>query len=80
MTSRTLNSAWKNLWPDWVAERDFEGFEPDDRALIYEVMSMGKHIGLEVENEVVHELLKKHENELNTEDCNDCLKGNKNFG
>ena len=39
---RTLNSVWKILWPESVAERDFEGFESDDSALIDEVVSMGK--------------------------------------
>ena len=34
---RTLNSEWKKLWSDSVAERDFEGFESDDSAFIDEV-------------------------------------------
>ena len=25
VTVRTLNSAWRKLWPECVAERDFEG-------------------------------------------------------
>ncbi|XP_045615135.2 tigger transposable element-derived protein 1-like [Procambarus clarkii] len=28
VTRRTLNSAWRNLWPEGVPERDFEGFGP----------------------------------------------------
>jgi len=28
VTRRTLNSAWKKLWPGVVSARDFEGFEP----------------------------------------------------
>ena len=56
----------ENLWPDSVAERDYEGFESDGSALIDEVVSMRKSMGLEVESEDVHELLKGHEIELNT--------------
>ena len=58
MIYRTQNSAWKNHWLDSVAERDFE---PDNSALIDEVVSMGKSMGLKVESEDDHELLKNHE-------------------
>ena len=57
----------ENIWPESVAERDLEGFDPDDSALIDEVVSMGKIMGLEVESEGVHELFKSHNIELNTE-------------
>ena len=67
-THRTLNCTWKTLWPDCVAERDFEGYDHEDSALNDEVVSMGKSMGLEVESEDVHELLKSHEIELNTEE------------
>ena len=30
VTRRTLNSAWRNLWPDAVASRDFAGFGEED--------------------------------------------------
>ena len=54
-------------WQDSVAERDFEGYEPEDSVLIDEVMSMGKSMGLEVECVDIHELLKSHVVVLNTE-------------
>ena len=60
MTYRTLNCALKQLCPDSEAERDFEVFEPDDSALIDEVVSIGKRMGLKVESGDVHELLKSH--------------------
>ena len=63
-TYRTHNSAWKKPWPDSVAEGVLEGFESDDCALNDEVVFMGKVIGLDVESEDVHELLKSHEIEL----------------
>ena len=68
MTYGILISAWRKLWPDSLAERDFEGFESDDSALIDEVVSMGKSKGLEEESDDLHELLKSHEIELNTEE------------
>ena len=49
VTYITLNSAWRKLWPDSVAERDFDWFESDDSVLIDEVMSMGKGMELKVE-------------------------------
>ena len=49
-----MNSAWKNLWPDFVAERDFEGFESDDGALIDKVLSKGRRMGLKVESKDDH--------------------------
>ena len=51
MTNRTLNSAWKNHWPDSVSERDCE---VDDSALNDEVVSMGKRMGLKLESEDIH--------------------------
>ena len=68
VTYRTLNSARKNLWPDSVAERDFEGIESDDSAHIDEVVSMEKGMGFKVESEGFHELLRSHKIELNTEE------------
>ncbi|XP_064110427.1 tigger transposable element-derived protein 1-like [Macrobrachium nipponense] len=46
VTRRTLNSAWKKLWPDAVAERDFEGFEPEtEQEELEEIVSLGKSMG-----------------------------------
>ena len=58
MTYKTLNSAWKKLWPDSIAERGFESSESDDSARIDEVVPMAKSMGVKVEREDVHELLK----------------------
>ena len=55
------------FWPDSVAERDFEGIESDDNALIDDVVSMVECMGLKVESEDVHELLKSYKIELVTE-------------
>jgi len=56
------------LWPDCVAGRDFEGFDNEDSAVIDDIVSLGKNIGLEVNNEDVEELLEDHKGELSTEE------------
>ncbi|XP_064117728.1 tigger transposable element-derived protein 1-like [Macrobrachium nipponense] len=66
VTRRTLNSAWKKLWPDAVSERDFEGFEP--QATVEEIVSLGKSMGLEVDEGDVNELDEEHEEELSIEE------------
>ncbi|XP_064100872.1 tigger transposable element-derived protein 1-like [Macrobrachium nipponense] len=66
VTRRTLNSAWKKLWPDAVSERDFEGFEP--QATVEEIVSLGKSMGLEVNEGDVNELIEEHEEELSIEE------------
>ncbi|XP_066108720.1 tigger transposable element-derived protein 1-like [Saccopteryx bilineata] len=68
---RTLNSAWKKLWPDVVADRDFEEFEPETETeveMLEENVSLGKSTGLEVDEGDVNELIKEHEEELSTEE------------
>ena len=62
------NSEWKILWPEYVAERDFEGLEPDVCALMDEDVSVAKIMEFEVESVDVHELLKNRENELSTKE------------
>lgn len=68
VTYRTMNSAWRKLWPECVAGRDFEGFDNDDSAVIDDIVSLGKNMGLEVNNEDVEELLEDHKDELSTEE------------
>ena len=68
VTYRTMNSAWRKLWPECVAGRDFEGFDNEDSAVINDIVSLGKNMGLEVNNEDVEELLEDHKDELSTEE------------
>ncbi|XP_066231912.1 zinc finger MYM-type protein 1 isoform X2 [Saccopteryx leptura] len=71
VTRRTLNSAWKKLWPDVVADRDFKGFEPETETeveALEEIVSLGKSMGLEVDEGNVNKLVKEHEEELSTEE------------
>ena len=51
---KTMNSAWKKLWPEPITPRDFEGFEGDPGSPIGEhSLSLGKSMGLEVSDEDV---------------------------
>ena len=63
----TLTSAWKKLWPESVAERTFEGFEPEV-PVEEEVVSLGKSMGLDVDEGDVNELVEEHFQELTTEE------------
>ena len=62
---RTMNSAWRKLWPNCVTEREFEGFDSvagtstaadveeelqEDSQLIDEIVSMGQNLGLEMDS------------------------------
>ncbi|XP_064083867.1 tigger transposable element-derived protein 1-like [Macrobrachium nipponense] len=73
VTRRTLNSAWKKLWPASIAERDFEGFntpDPDEPEpiVVDEIASLGKSMGLEVDEADVTDLVEEHQEELMTQE------------
>ena len=76
VTRRTLNSAWKKLWPDAVAPRDFEGFGPEPASEpvpetdvnVDEIVSIGKSMGLEVDEDDITELVEEHHEELTTDE------------
>ena len=65
VTRRTLNSAWRKLWPEVVSERDIEGFEP---VVEEEIVSIGRSMGLEVDEADVVDLIEEHAETLSTED------------
>lgn len=58
VTTRTLTSAWKKLWPEAVAARAFEGLEPKV-SVVEEIVSLGKSMGLEVDERDVNELVEE---------------------
>ncbi|XP_069163339.1 tigger transposable element-derived protein 1-like [Procambarus clarkii] len=77
VSRRTLHSAWRNVWPEGVPERDFEGFGPapasapvdDPEALLVDdIVALGHTLGLEVAAADVQELVEKHSDELTTEE------------
>ncbi|GCC24533.1 hypothetical protein chiPu_0002934 [Chiloscyllium punctatum] len=63
---RTMNPAWKKLWPECVTGRDFEGFE--EPPVVPVIVSLGKSMRLEVSEEDVEGLVEDHKNELTTEE------------
>ncbi|XP_069188784.1 tigger transposable element-derived protein 1-like [Procambarus clarkii] len=79
VTRRTLNSAWRNLWPEGVPERDFEGFGPAPASasapvedpevhLVDDIVALGQTLGLELDAADVQELVEEHSEELTTEE------------
>nr|XP_053637938.1 tigger transposable element-derived protein 1-like [Cherax quadricarinatus] len=71
VTTRTLNSAWRKLWPDCVHKRDFEGFvaDPDEpMSVVNSVVALGSSMRLDVSLEDVEELVEDHNKELTTEE------------
>ncbi|XP_069159785.1 tigger transposable element-derived protein 1-like [Procambarus clarkii] len=73
VTRRTLNSAWRNLWPEGVPERDFEGFGPApvedlEVHLVDDIVALGQTLGLELDAADVQELVEEHSEELTTEE------------
>ena len=44
-------------WPECVAGGDFEGFDNEDSTVIDDIVSLGKNMSLEVNNEEMEELL-----------------------
>lgn len=62
-----LNSAWRQLWPDCVSERDFEEFE-SEAPLVEEIVSLGKSMGLEVDDGDANRLTEEHSGKLITDE------------
>ncbi len=67
VTRRTLNSAWWKLWPDCVSKRDFEGFV-SETPVVEEIVSLGKSMGLEVDDGDINDLVEEHSEELTTDE------------
>jgi hypothetical protein len=65
---RCLSSAWRQLWPDNVAPRDFEGFQQlEEEPIVHEAVCLGSSMGLEM-NEDMEELVVDHKKELSFEE------------
>ncbi|XP_050697644.1 tigger transposable element-derived protein 1-like [Eriocheir sinensis] len=67
---RSLQSAWKNLWLTCVTAKDFEGFEPSvqESAVVGDIVSLGRAIGIEVDSDDVEELVQAHSEDLTTDE------------
>ncbi|XP_069188071.1 tigger transposable element-derived protein 1 isoform X1 [Procambarus clarkii] len=80
VTWRTLNSAWRNLWPMGVHERYFEGFghapapvDDPEVHLVDDIVALGQTLGLELDAADVQELVEEHSDELTTEELLELL-------
>ncbi|KAJ7303222.1 hypothetical protein JRQ81_012158 [Phrynocephalus forsythii] len=72
VTQRTLNSAWRKLWPDCVLGRSLEGpAHEQEPAVVREIVSLGKALGLEVNEDDVQELVEEHGRDLTTDELMD---------
>ncbi|KAM9457775.1 tigger transposable element-derived protein 1-like isoform 1-T1 [Clarias gariepinus] len=76
VTNVTLNSAWRKLWPDCVLESDLDSnpawFAQEQEPLVVnEIVSLGKILGLEVNDGDIQELLEEHVQELTTDELMD---------
>ncbi|GFS82554.1 tigger transposable element-derived protein 1 [Nephila pilipes] len=70
VTKRTLNSAWRKLWPDVLKREGFEGFEPIEE----EIVSIGRSKGLEVDEADVADLIEEYAEELTMEELKELQK------
>nr|XP_020452715.1 tigger transposable element-derived protein 1 [Monopterus albus] len=72
VTKRTLNSAWRKLWSDCALGHDVEGFAQEQQPpVVDEIMSLGKTMGLEVNEDDIQELVEEHGQELTTNELID---------
>ncbi|XP_064107221.1 tigger transposable element-derived protein 1-like [Macrobrachium nipponense] len=88
VSKEVLRAAWRNLWPDGVPPRDFEGFDapsplaPDPEAEplplpdpdVEEIVSVAQSMGLEVSADDVEELIEEHSYELTKEELQELQK------
>ncbi|KFM77792.1 Tigger transposable element-derived protein 1, partial [Stegodyphus mimosarum] len=70
VTTSTLTSAWKKLWPEAVAERAFEGLAPEV-SVVEEIVSLRKSMGLKVDERDVNKLVEEQVQKLTTEELHD---------
>lgn len=61
-----MHSAWKKLWPESVAERDFEGLEDEPVSDVEDIVFLCKSRWLEVDDDDVEELVEDQNTELTT--------------
>ncbi|XP_072264045.1 tigger transposable element-derived protein 1-like isoform X2 [Pyxicephalus adspersus] len=82
---RTLNAAWKKLWPDCCKARSSDSTVQDaeeaamelaaeNADIVDEIVSLGKALHLEVNEEDVEELAEEHAKNLTTEDLEELKK------
>lgn len=68
VSNRTLNSAWRKLYPEAVPESKSGGLGEEPDSVVEDIVSMGKSMGLEVNDEDIEELVEEHNQDLTTEE------------
>ena len=63
VTTQTLNSAWRKLWPKCATDN---GTEVTDAQVVRDIVSMDEDMSLDINEEDVEELVEDHEEELTT--------------
>ncbi|UYV83402.1 hypothetical protein LAZ67_23000901 [Cordylochernes scorpioides] len=72
VSQRTLVSAWTKLWPHIVHAYDFKGLSGEQEPPIIDVIvSLGKTLGLEVNEPIIQELVEEEDQELTTNELID---------
>nr|XP_057913058.1 tigger transposable element-derived protein 1-like [Doryrhamphus excisus] len=74
VSKRTVQCAWRKLWPTSVVPRFLENVEPDpvlETDVVDEIVSLGKFMGLEVDSDDVEELVEEHTLVLSTDEVQD---------
>ena len=73
ITKRTLNSAWRKLWPDCILGHDLEGLavNKQEPPAVNKTVSLGKSMRLEVNEDDSQELVEEHGQELTTDELMD---------
>ncbi|XP_068121604.1 tigger transposable element-derived protein 1-like [Hyperolius riggenbachi] len=69
VTKQTLNSSWRKLWSDCVVGHDLV-YEPEP-PVVDEIVSLGKTMGLEVNEDDIEELVEENSHELTTDELMD---------
>lgn len=62
VTKRTLDPAWKRLWPEVVSETDFERLEPE--TAVVEICVPRQVHGLDMDEGEINEVIEEHSEEL----------------
>ncbi|UYV71872.1 hypothetical protein LAZ67_9000820 [Cordylochernes scorpioides] len=72
VSQRTLVSAWTKLWPHIVHAYDFKGLSGEQEPPIIDIIvSLGKTLGLEVNEPIIQELVEEEDQELTTNELID---------
>ena len=67
VTRKTLNFAWKKLWPKCVSNSEFSGFAAE-APKVADIVSLSKSLDLEVDDDDINKLVDEDKKEMTTEE------------